>query len=238
MKLDILVLASHPDDAELGCAGTIAVHIAKGHAVGIVDFTQGELGTRGTVETRRKEAEDSAAILGVAIRENLELADGFFQNTRESQLAVIQAVRKFRPEIILTNAVVDRHPDHARGAQLAIDSCFLSGLIKIETEDQGAKQEPWRPKAIYHFLQSQFVEPHFVVDISDYWDVKMKAITAFKTQFHNPASEEPETYISKPSFLRMVESRATELGHSIGVRYGEGFTVAHRLGVKSLSDLI
>ena len=238
MKLDILVLASHPDDAELGCAGTIAVHVAKGHQVGIVDLTRGELGTRGTAEDRRKEAEDSASILGLAVRENLGLADGFFQNARESQMAVIRTVRKFRPEIVLTNAVTDRHPDHARGAQLVFDSCFLSGLVKVETEDHGVKQDPWRPKAIYHFLQSQFIEPDFILDISDHWEVKMKAIMAFKTQFHNPNSKEPETYISKPSFLKMVESRATELGHSIGVRYGEGFTISRRPGIKSLSDLI
>jgi len=238
MKLDILVLAAHPDDAELGCAGTLASHIAKGHKAGIVDFTKGELGTRGTAEDREAEAASSASILGLSVRENLCLEDGFFQNTRESQLAVVQAIRKFQPEIVLTNAIKDRHPDHGRGAQLAYDSCFLSGLIKVETEDQGVQQQAWRPKAIYHFLQSEFIEPDFVVDISDYWEVKMKSIMAFKTQFFDSKSKEPETYISKPGFLRMVESRANELGHSIGARYGEGFTISRRPGIKSLFDLL
>jgi len=238
MKLDILVLAAHPDDAELGCSGTLASHIAKGHKAGVVDFTRGELGTRGTPNDRENEAKASAEILGLSIRENLALEDGFFQNIRESQLAVVRAIRKFRPEIVLANAVSDRHPDHTRGAQLAFDACFLAGLLKIETRDGGDVQQPWRPKAIYHFLQSQFIEPDFVVDISDYWEVKMRSIKAFKTQFHNPQISAPETYISKPAFLHMVESRAIELGHSIGVRYGEGFTVARRPGVQSLFDLI
>jgi len=237
MKLDILVLAAHPDDAELGCSGTLASHIAKGYKAGVVDFTRGELGTRGTPNDREVEAKMSAGILGLSVRENLELEDGFFQNARESQLAVVRAVRKFRPEIVLANAVSDRHPDHARGAQLAFDACFLSGLVKVETRNGDELQQPWRPKAIYHFLQSQFIEPDFVVDISDYWEVKMQSIKAFKTQFHNPQIAGPETYISKPAFLHMVESRAIELGHSIGVRYGEGFTVARRPGVKSLFDL-
>lgn len=239
MKLDILVLAAHPDDAELGCAGTIASHIAQGRLVGIVDFTRGELGTRGTVDDRRQEAEASSKILGIAVRENLGLKDGFFQNTKEDQLAVIRAVRKYQPEIVLTNAVYDRHPDHGKGAQLAIDACFLAGLVKVETTDeQGNPQLPWRPKAVYHFIQSQFIKPDFVVDISAYWEIKRNSIMAFKTQFHNPDSKEPETYISNPAFLRMIESRAIELGHSIGTKYGEGFTVGRYPGVKSLFDLI
>jgi len=238
MKLDILVLAAHPDDAELGCSGTLASHIAKGYKAGVVDFTRGELGTRGTPNDRENEAKEAAEILGLSVRENLALEDGFFQNTRESQLAVVRAIRKFRPEIVLANAVSDRHPDHSRGAQLAFDACFLAGLIKVETKNDGELQQPWRPKAFYHFLQSQFIEPDFVVNISDYWDVKMRSIKAFKTQFHNPQISEPETYISKPAFLQMVESRAIELGHSVGARYGEGFTVARRPGVNSLFDLI
>ena len=237
MKLDILVLAAHPDDAELGCSGTLASHIAKGYKAGVVDFTRGELGTRGTPKDREGEANASANILGLSVRENLELEDGFFQNTRVSQLAVVRAIRKFRPEIVLANAISDRHPDHGRAAQLAFDACFLAGLIKVETSNGGESQQPWRPKSIYHFLQSQFIEPDFVVDISEYWDVKMQSIKAFKTQFHNPEISAPETYISKPAFLHMVESRAIELGHSIGVRYGEGFTVARRPGVRSLFDI-
>ncbi len=239
MKVDILVLSAHPDDAELGCGGTIASHIAEGRTVGIVDFTKGELGTRGTAESRKQEASDAAKILGVAVRENLGLPDGFFQNRKEDQLVVIKAIRKFRPDIVLTNTTTDRHPDHGRGAQLSYDSCFLSGLMKIVTQDEeGKDQQAWRPKAVYHYMQSQFVKPDFVVDISNYWDVKINAILAFKTQFHNPDSKEPETYISDPSFLRMVESRALELGHSIGVKYGEGFSTTRYAGVRSLFDLV
>ena len=239
MKLDILVLAAHPDDAELGCSGTIASHIASGHKVGVVDLTRGELGTRGTAQTREQEAAESARILGLSVRENLDLKDGFFQNTREDQLAVIRAIRKYKPEIILANAVKDRHPDHGKGAQLVVDACFLSGLIKVKTVDEAGKdQEPWRPKVVYHFIQSQYIEPDFIVDITDHWEVKMQSVKAFKTQFFDPDSKEPETYISTSGFLKMIESRASELGHSIGVKYGEGFTVSRVPGIKSLFDLI
>ncbi len=239
MKLDILVLAAHPDDAELGCGGTIAKHISEGKKVGIVDFTRGELGTRGTPETRHQEAQDSSKILGVSVRENLELRDGFFQNDQETQLTVIRAIRKYRPEIVLANAVYDRHIDHGKGASLAHDACFLSGLIKVETRDENEKvQEAWRPKVVYHYIQSILTEPDFVVDVSDHWDTKMKAIRAFKTQFHDPKSNEPETYISSPAFLNMIESRGIEFGHAIGKKYGEGFTVRRYPGVKSLFDLI
>lgn len=239
MKLDILVLAAHPDDAELGCGGTIVKHLALGKKVGIVDFTRGELGTRGTVAVRAAEAAESSKIMGLTVRENLGLPDGFFKNDQEHQLAVIQAVRKYRPEIVLTNAVYDRHPDHAKAASLAYDSCFLSGLTKIETKDEsGVNQEAWRPKVVYHFIQSQYVQPDFVVDISAQWDTKVKAIKAFKSQFFDPSSKEPQTYISSPEFLRMVEARAIELGHGIGVQYGEGFTVRRVPGVNNLFDLI
>jgi len=239
MKLDILVLAAHPDDAELGCGGTIARHVALGHKVGIVDFTRGELGTRGTPEMRAQEAASGAKILGAVVRENLGLRDGFFQNDEQHQLKVIQAIRKFRPAIVLANAVYDRHVDHGKGASLGYDACFLSGLAKIETVDEsGNKQQPWRPSVVYHYIQSLLVEPDFVVDISDYWPVKIEAIKAFKTQFFDPESKEPETYISNPNFLRMIESRAIEFGHAIGTRYGEGFTVRRYPGVKSLFDLI
>ncbi len=177
MKLDILVLASHPDDAEISCAGTIARHVALGHKVGIVDFTRGELGTRGTPEIRASEAAASAKILGVTVRENLGLKDGFFQNDPTHQLEVIRAVRKFQPSIVLANAVYDRHIDHGKGASLAYDACFLSGLIRIETVDEnGKKQAPWRPKAVYHYIQSLYIEPDFIVDISDYWEIKIQAI--------------------------------------------------------------
>ncbi len=239
MKLDILVFAAHPDDAELGCGGTIAKHVAQGKKVGIVDFTRGELGTRGTIETRHQEAQDSATILAVSTRENLELRDGFFQNDVESQLKVIRAIRKYRPEIVLANAVYDRHIDHGKGASLAHDACFLSGLAKIETkDDNGIAQEAWRPKVVYHYIQSILTKPDFTVDVSEFWETKMKAIRAFKTQFHDPKSDEPETYISSPAFLDMVESRGIEFGHAIGKKYGEGFTVRRYLGVNSLFDLL
>lgn len=238
MCLDILVLAAHPDDAELGCGGTIARHVAAGYKVGIVDFTRGELGTRGTPEIRAAEAAASAKILGISVRENLELPDGFFQNDPESQRVVIRAIRRHRPRIVLANAVYDRHVDHGKGASLAHDACFLSGLVRIETHDEeGNPQAPWRPEAVYHYVQSQFITPDFIVDISDHWDTKMKAIRAFSSQFHNPESTEPDTYISNPGFIRMLEARAIEYGHAIGASYGEGFTVRRFPGVSNLFDL-
>jgi N-acetylglucosamine malate deacetylase 1 len=238
LKLDILVLSAHPDDAELGCSGTIARDISMGYKVGIVDLTQGELGTRGSAEIRASEASESAKILGVTVRENLKLRDGFFQNSEEDQLKIVKAIRKFQPNIVLTNAVKDRHPDHAKGAHLVYDACFLSGLIKIKTQNEGTDQLPWRPSVVYHFIQSQYIEPDFIVDISEHWETKIKSIKAFKTQFFNPDSNEPQTYISTENFLRMIESRAIEYGHSIGAKYGEGFTVSRALGVRSLFDLI
>lgn len=237
MKLDILVLAAHPDDAELGCGGTILRHIALGHKVGVVDFTRGELGTRGTPQIRESEAADSAKILGLSLRENLNLPDGFFQNSQENQMTVIRAIRKHQPEIVLANAVYDRHPDHGRGSDLAYEACFLSGLAKIETTNDGKRQDAWRPKALYHFIQSQFIKPDFVVDISETWEKKMEAIMSFRTQFYDPAHKEPQTYVSKPGFLKLLEGRATEMGHAIGVKYGEGFVTRQWIGVKSLFDI-
>jgi N-acetylglucosamine malate deacetylase 1 len=238
MKLDILILAAHPDDAELGCGGTIASHVALGYKVGVVDFTRGELGTRGTPEGRDQEAAASAAILGLSARVNLGLRDGFFRCTEEEQYKVITAIRKFRPEIVLANAIRDRHPDHGKGADLAYEACFLSGLVKIETkDDKGKSQEAWRPNVVYHYIQSEFVVPDLVVDVSSYWDIKMKAIMSYKSQFYNPLSAEPETYISSQTFLRKLESRAVDLGHSIGATYGEGFTVRRFPGVTNLFHL-
>lgn len=238
MKLDILVLAAHPDDAELGCGGTIARHVALGHKVGVIDFTRGELGTRGTVATRDKEAADSAAILALSSRENLNFRDGFFMNNEEHQRAIVKVIRRYQPEIVLANATYDRHPDHGRASGLSFESCFLSGLAKVETEDNRKPQAPWRPKALYHYIQSQMIQPDFVVDISDFWNTKMESIRAFKTQFYDPQSSEPETYISNPGFMKMLESRAQEFGHAIGVRYAEGFTVRRIPGVDNLFDLI
>jgi bacillithiol biosynthesis deacetylase BshB1 len=239
MKLDILVLAAHPDDAEISCAGTIARHVALGHKVGIVDLTRGELGTRGTPEVRAQEAAAAAKILGVSVRENLSLKDGFFQNDPTHQLKVIQAIRKFQPTIVLANAVYDRHIDHGRGASLGYDACFLSGLIRIETVDEnGKKQEPWRPQVVYHYIQSLYIEPDFIVDVSDFWETKMQSIKAFKTQFYDPESNESETFISNPGFTKMLEARAIDWGFAIGTKYGEGFTTRRYPGVKSLFDLI
>ncbi len=218
MKLDILVMAAHPDDAELAVAGTISDAIAKGKKVGIVDFTRGELGTRGTPEIRLAESAEASKILGIQIRENLELADGFFQNDRESQLKLIEVIRKYQPDVVLANALEDRHPDHGKGAALAIDACFLSGLRKIETNFPA-----WRPKHIYHYIQDRYLEPDFVIDISAHWEKKEAAILAFKSQFFDPNSTEPASYISSPEFLHFIQARAQEMGHKIGVKYGEGF---------------
>ena len=219
MKLDILVMAAHPDDAELSCAGTILKHIASGKKVGIVDFTHGELGTRGTPEIRLQESADATKILGLHARENLGIRDGFFRNDEETQLKLIEVIRKYQPEIVLANALEDRHPDHGKGAQLAIDACFLSGLRQIKTGDLPA----WRPAQVYHYIQDRYLEPNFVVDISAYWDQKEAAIRAFKSQFFDPASPEPASYISSPDFLNFIQARSMEMGHKIGVRYGEGF---------------
>jgi N-acetylglucosamine malate deacetylase 1 len=237
VKLDILVLAAHPDDAELGCGGTIAKHISLGHEVGIVDFTRGELGTRGTPEIRAQEAADAARILGVSVRDNLGMKDGFFQNDPEHQRILIRAIRKYRPTIVLANAMTDRHIDHGKGALLAYDACFLSGLAKIETEENGKPQAPWRPSMIYHYIQSQYIIPDIIVDVSEFWEVKINAIRAFKSQFHDPSNKEPDTYISSPAFLKMIASRGQELGHTIGCQFGEGYTVRRIPGVNSLFDL-
>ena len=237
MKLDILVLAAHPDDAELGCGGTIAKHIALGHKVGIVDLTRGELGTRGTIQTRDGEAAESSKILGISARENLNLKDGFFNSSLEDQLAIVRIIRKYQPEIILANAIYDRHPDHGKGATIAFEANFLAALPKIESSLDGKLQMAWRPKALYHYIQSQYLKPDFIVDISNFMEIKMTAIRAYKTQFYDPHSSEPNTYISNPGFLKMVESRAQEMGFAIGANYGEGFTIRKSIGVKSLFDI-
>lgn len=238
MKLDILVLAAHPDDAELGCGGTIAKHVQMGKKVGIIDLTKGELGTRGTVEIRGKEAAEAANILQLSVRENLGLPDGFFSNTMEAQRSIIQVVRKYQPEIVLANAIKDRHPDHPKAATLIYDACFLSGLKQIETTDvAGNVQLAWRPRVVYHYIQSQLMEPDFVVDVSDTWEIKMEAVRAYKSQFFDPQNNEPQTYISNPQFMQMIEARGIEFGHAIGVRYAEGFMVRNLIGVNSLFDL-
>ncbi|GJM28261.1 MAG: bacillithiol biosynthesis deacetylase BshB1 [Cyclobacteriaceae bacterium] len=237
MKLDILVFSAHPDDAELGCGGTIAKAVASGRQVGIADLTRGELGTRGTVEIREKEAAAARDILGLSVRENLGFRDGFFANDESHRLALIELIRKYQPEIVLAAAPNDRHPDHPRASELIVEACFLSGLLRVETDQAGVSQAPWRPAVLYHYIQSVFLTPDFVVDVSQQWDTKMKAINAYVSQFTNGGAD-PETYISNPRFLRMVEARAIELGHSIGVNYGEGFITNRNLGVGDLFDLI
>lgn len=237
MKLDILVFAVHPDDAELGCSGTILKHIAAGKKVGIVDFTRGELGTRGTAETRDQEAADSAKIMGLHARENLRFRDGFFTNDEAHQMELVKMVRKYQPEIILTNALHDRHPDHGRAGDLANDAIFLSGLIKITTELDGKPQEAWRPRLVLQYIQDRYIEPDIIVDMSDFMEQKLEAIRAFKTQFDSQDSKEPQTYISTPEFLEAVIGRAREFGKSIGAKYGEGFTSRKLLGVDDLFHL-
>ena len=238
MKLDILVISSHPDDAELGCGGTIISHVQRGKKVGIADLTRGELGTRGTPEIRDQEAKEASRILGLAVRENLGFADGFFQNDKEHNLALINIIRKYQPEVVLANAIHDRHTDHGMGAELAYRACFLSGLAKIETKSNGTVQTAWRPKLLYNFIQDKYITPDFIVDISDVWEKKMEAIKAFKSQFHNPDSTAPATYISSPEFLEYIKARAMEMGHAIGVKYGEGFTKNRLIGVRDIFDLI
>jgi bacillithiol biosynthesis deacetylase BshB1 len=239
MKLDILVIAAHPDDAELGCGGTIAKQVDRGFKVGIVDLTRGELGTRGTPEIRAKEAARAAEILRLSVRENLGLPDGFFQNDAENQLKVIQVIRKYQPDIVLANAVEDRHPDHGRAAMLVNDACFLAGLAKIHSvSDDGRPQPPWRPRMLCHFIQAHYIRPDIIVDISDFWDVKEAAFMAYESQMYNPESREAPTYIASKEFLELVKGRASEFGNAIGKRYGEGFTVRRIAGIDLLTNLI
>lgn len=240
MKLDILAFGAHPDDVELGCGATIAKEIANGRKVGIVDLTRGELGTRGTAETRDEESEVASKILGVSLRINMEFADGFFVNDKSHQLEIIKIIRKYKPEIVLCNAIEDRHIDHGKGSKLVSDSCFLSGLLKIDTkfdEDDEKWQDPWRPKQVYHYIQWEPIEPDFVVDVTHFMTQKIESVMAYKTQFYNPKSHAPETPISSKNFTDSVEYRARDLGRLVGVDYGEGFTVERYLVVNSLFDL-
>ncbi len=238
MKLDILVFGAHPDDAELGAGGTIAKEVSLGKKVGIVDLTRGELGTRGTAEIRDNEAEASKKILGVSVRENLRFRDGFFTNDEKHQLEVIKMIRKYQPEIVLCNAIDDRHIDHAKGSSLVSNACFLSGLVKIETTIGQKAQVPWRPKLVYHYIQWKNLKPDFVVDISKFIDKKTEAILAYSSQFHDPKSKEPETPISSKTFIESVRYRAQDLGRLVGKDYAEGFTVERLLAVDSLEHLV
>ncbi|XLS30548.1 bacillithiol biosynthesis deacetylase BshB1 [Flavobacteriaceae bacterium M23B6Z8] len=240
MKLDILAFGSHPDDVELGCGATLAKEIASGKKVGIIDLTRGELGTRGTPEIRDQEASDAADALGVIIRENMEFADGFFVNDKVHQLEIIKMIRKYQPEIVLCNAIDDRHIDHAKGSKLVSDSCFLSGLVKIDTKEEGGDewQEAWRPKVVYHYIQWKNITPDFVVDVTGFIDKKSEAIKAYGSQFYDPDSDEPETPISSKNFIDSIHYRARDLGRLIGTEYAEGFTVERFVAVNSLDDLI
>ncbi len=238
MKLNILAFGAHPDDVELGCSGTIAKEISLGKKVGIIDLTRGELGTRGTAETRDAEAAEAAKILGVSVRENLNFRDGFFINDEAHQLEIIKMIRKYQPEIVLCNAITDRHIDHGKGSKLVSNACFLSGLSKIETELNGEKQTHFRPKLVYHYIQWQNIEPDFVVDISGFINVKMESVKAYKTQFYDPNSNEPKTPITSKNFLNSIEYRAMDLGRLVGVEHAEGFTVERYLTVNSLTDLM
>jgi bacillithiol biosynthesis deacetylase BshB1 len=237
MKLDILVIAAHPDDAELACSGTIAAQVAKGYKVGILDLTKGEMGTRGTPEIRMQESEEASKILGISIRENLGFKDIFFRDDDSHRLEIVKIIRKYKPEIVLANAVTDRHPDHGKGGAVASNACFMSGLRKIETHLDGIDQAPWRPKYVYHYIQNNYIKPDFVVDITDFWDIKIESIKAFRSQFYDPNNKEPQSFISSAEFLDFVEARSREFGHSIMVKYGEGFTVERTLGITDLFDL-
>ncbi|MBQ0732930.1 bacillithiol biosynthesis deacetylase BshB1 [Aquimarina celericrescens] len=238
MKLDILAVGAHPDDVELSCSGTIAKEVDKGKKVGILDLTRGELGTRGNAEIRDTEAQKASEILGVATRENLNFKDGFFINNEEHQLEVIKILRKYRPEIVLCNAINDRHIDHGRGSKLVSDACFLSGLKKIETVYNNQQQEVWRPKQVYHYIQWKHIEPDFVVNISDHIEKKMESVQAYASQFYDANSKQPSTPISSKNFLDSIKYRAADLGRIIGVDYAEGFTVERYVAVDSIFDLI
>lgn len=238
MKLDILAIGAHPDDVELGCGATLAKEISLGKKVGILDLTQGELSTRGTIAIRQEEAKNAAEILGISMRENIGFADGFFVNDKTHQLEIVKIIRKYQPTIVLLNAISDRHIDHQKASELASAACFLAGLRKVETSIDGEDQETWRPKQVYHYIQWDDLKPDFVVDISDFIEIKMKAVKAFDSQFFNPESKEPNSPISSQNFIESVRYRAQNLGRLIGVSYAEGFTAARYVAVDSLDKLI
>lgn len=239
MKLELLVLAAHPDDAEMSCGGTLAAEIANGRKVGIIDFTRGELGTRGTPETRLREAEEAGRVLGVHARHNLGFRDGFFRNDEEHQLCLIPYLRRYRPDLVIANAIDDRHPDHGKAAALAVDACFLSGLRSISTIDpvDGTPQEAWRPRQLFHYIQDRYLRPDVTVDITPHWQTKLASIHAYRSQFFDPGNTEPASYISSKEFIEFLKARWQEYGHAIGVEYGEGFTSYRQLGVDSLYKL-
>ena len=236
--LDILAFAAHPDDVELSCSGTLMKHIAEGKRVGVIDLTEGELGSRGSVSLRYEEAEKASKIMGLTVRENLKMRDGFFEINEENKLKIVTAIRTYRPKIVLANAIEDRHPDHGRAAQLVSEACFLAGLRKVETIVGGQLQEAYRPQVVYHYIQDRYIKPDFVVDITPYIERKMEAIQAYKSQFYDPNSTEPQTPISGADFLDFVKARCNEFGRPIGAQYAEGFTAERLVGVESFFDLV
>lgn len=236
--LDILAFAAHPDDVELSCSGTLMKHISEGKRVGVIDLTEGELGSRGSVSLRYEEAEKASKIMGLTVRENLKMRDGFFEINEENKLKIVTAIRTYRPKIVLANAIEDRHPDHGRAAQLVSEACFLAGLRKVETIVGGQLQEAYRPQVVYHYIQDRYIKPDFVVDITPYIERKMEAIQAYKSQFYDPNSTEPQTPISGADFLDFVKARCNEFGRPIGAQYAEGFTAERLVGVESFFDLV
>ena len=238
MKVDILAIGAHPDDVELGCGGTLAKLISEGKKVAVVDLTQGELGTRGTNITRAQEAASASEILGISARENLKMKDGFILNSEEYQIQIVKMIRKYQPEIVLANAIDDRHLDHAKAAKLVSDACFLSGLVKIETELDGENQKQWRPKQVFHYIQWKHITPDFVIDISDFMEKKIEACLAYKTQFYDPDSKEPMTPIATKDFLESLTYRAQDLGRLSGVEFAEGFTTEKLLAFKNFDGII
>ncbi len=238
MKVDILAFAAHPDDVEISCSGTIIKHVEMGYKVAIVDLTKGELGTRGTAETRQKEAAKASSILGIVGRENLNMEDCFFEPTEKNKKKIISIIRKYQPTLIFANSIKDRHPDHAKASSIVSEACFLSGLPKIKTELNGAAQKPWRPEAVYHYIQDYYVNPDFIVDISQHIEAKIKAIKAYKTQFYDPNNKEPETPISREDFFEFIKARAKNFGRLIKTEYAEGFTVEIPLRVKDVIETV
>ena len=238
MKIDLLAFGVHPDDVELGCSGILLAEKESGKTTGIIDLTQGELGTRGTAKTRLKESEEAGKILGIDVRDNLQMADGFLTNDEKHQKKIISVLRKYQPEIIFCNALEDRHPDHGRSASMVSDAAFLSGLVKIETKIEGIAQQPWRPKYVFHYIQDRYLKPDLVVDISSVFEKKLEAVKAYRTQFYTPGMVGPETYISKPGFIESIIYRSKMFGKMIGVEYAEGFISQKAIGVKTFDALV
>lgn len=238
MKVDFLAFGAHPDDVEMSCGGTIIKLISEGKKVAVVDLTEGELGTRGTAQTRFEEAREATRLMGISARENLMMTDGFLENSREYQMRIVKMIRKYRPEVVFSNAVSDRHPDHAKASKLVSDACFISGLKKIETQLDGEAQEYWRPKHIFNYIQWRDLKPDFVIDITGFLDQKIKACMAYKTQFYDPDSTEPMTPIATKDFLESLTYRAQNLGRQSGVDYAEGFTAEKMIAMKNFEGIV